>query len=203
MLRSLSPLVLVVVVSFPSGQAHAGRIGGIACRQWSEARATLRSPARVARMAGAASLGGATGLLSQHFGVGYPAAVFLSYTTSEVADRIIQRYAPATRSLTPDTRSHFDFAWESLTVAALAGGSASVLQTSLALIAHTLLGRVAPSMIGVGAGAFFPRTLVRGTLSLGAGLVATTARSAMDGVRGAMRVRHERVVEATKDDVLP
>lgn len=166
--------------------ADAG-LRSAAQRQWSEVRQNFGTRPRVARMAVSAGLGAAVGFAAQHHGAGYPVAVYVSYATSEVVDRALQRRFPATRSVTPDSRGPWGFAAETLLVSSVAAGSAAVLQHQMEPFTHTLLGRATPGVIGISAGALYPRALVRGALSVGVTVLTNGTKAAIGAGRSVGR----------------
>ncbi len=185
--------MLCVTLSLDVEPAQGGSMTLVttaAKRQLREVRTNLSSKARVTRMLVSAGLGAAAGLTAQHCGTPYPHAVFVSYAVSEVVDKTLQVTIPRTRSLTPDPRGPWAFAAETLTVSAVAGLSAAALQYQMEPFTHTLLGRATPGVIGIGAGAMFPRILIRGTVSLGVSVVTRGVRSGIDAVRRVRRAAH-------------
>ena len=173
-------------------------------RQWREVRTNLSSKARVSRMVVSAGLGAAAGFTAQHYGAPYPHAVFASYAVSEVVDKAIQIAVPRTRSLTTDTRGPWAFAAETLAVSAVAGLSAALLQQQMEPFTHTLVGRATPGVVGIGAGALFPRMLIRGTLSVGVSVLTRGARTGLDWMSFLRHVARFKVTdgEAKKDNAV-
>jgi hypothetical protein len=172
----------VLVLACLPADAQAGKLATAIAQHVREVRQNFSTRPRVTRMVVSAGIGALAGISAQAAGTPYPEAVFASYAVSEIVDRSIQRKIASTRSVTPDTRGPLAFAAETVAVSAIAGLSAAMLQHQLEPFTHTLIGRATPGVIGMSAGAVFPRALLRGTLSVGVSLVTNTARAGMYGV---------------------